>query len=81
MSSNSILYDNDEYKCRLGRNDNMLKWILDPTVYENKKRCYHKMGITPGSEVYELERNLVDIDSELKGRFKCYSRCPNINIL
>jgi hypothetical protein len=54
----------------------MLDWILYNEKYENDKRCHHKLGLVGGVEVGEVQRNLVDLESELRGQNHVIYRCP-----
>jgi hypothetical protein len=76
MSSNRLIYDNCETNERDGRNRNMLDWTMDVKKHEHEKRCRHKIGLVSGVEVQEVQRNLVDLESELRGQYHVYSRCP-----
>ena len=68
MSSNKLIYDKCETSLRLSYNRNMLDWILYDKKYENDKKCHHKLGLVGGVEVNEVQRNLVDLESELRGQ-------------
>ena len=76
MSSNRLLYDNCETNLRLSYNRNMLDWVLYNKQFENDKRCHHKIGLVGGVEVSEVQRNLVDVESELRGQNHILYNCP-----
>jgi len=76
MSSNKLIYDKCETNLRLSYNKNMLDWIIYDKKYENDKRCHHKLGLVGGVEVGEVQRNLVDLESELRGQNHVIYRCP-----
>ena len=76
MSSNKLLYDECETNLRLSYNRNMLDWMLYDKKYENDRRCHHKLGLVGGVEVSEVQRNLVDLESELRGQNRVFYRCP-----
>ena len=42
--------------------------MLYDKKYENDKRCHHKLGLVGGVEVGFIQRNLVDLESELRGQ-------------
>jgi hypothetical protein len=54
----------------------MLDWTLDARKHEHGGRSYHKLGLVGGVTVHEVQRNLVDLESELRGQNHTYSRCP-----
>jgi len=76
MSSNRLIYDNCDYKNRLNQSVDSLQYILDVSKYENKDRCRHRLGLVGGAEVQETQRNLVELENELRGQFKVLSLCP-----
>ena len=76
MSSNKLIYDKCETNLRLSYNRNMLDWILYDKKYENDKRCHHKLGLVGGVEVSDVQRNLVDVESELRGQNHVLYNCP-----
>ena len=76
MSSTTLLYDTCETNMKLNESRNILDWVLDVHRHENEKKCHHKLGLVGGSEVYEAKRNLVDLESELRGQNHIYSKCP-----
>ena len=75
-SFNSTLYDKCEYKNRLNTSTDSLNYLLNVSKYENNKRCHNNLGLAGGVEVQEIKRNLVDLESELRGQFKIQSLCP-----
>ena len=76
MSSNRLTYDNCEYKERLNESASTVQYLLDVNKYEHKKRCRNKLGLVGGVEVQEIQKNLVDLESELRGQYKMQSLCP-----
>ena len=80
MSSNKLIYDKCETNLRLSYNRNMLDWILYDKKFENDKRCHHKLGLVGGVEVSEVQRTLVDVESELRGQNHVLYNCPEKNI-
>lgn len=76
MASTKLLYDKCETNETDRQNQNMLNWILDVRQHENEKRCHHKLGLVGGVQVQEVQRNLVDLESELRGQYHYVSKCP-----
>jgi len=76
MASTKLLYDNCQTKDTDRQNLNMLNWILDVRSHEHDKRCHHKLGIVGGVQVQDVKRNLVDLESELRGQYHYTSKCP-----
>lgn len=76
MSNTGLLYDKCESNERDMRNRNMLDWTLDARKHEHGERGHHKLGLVGGVNVYEVQRNLVDLESELRGQHHLYSKCP-----
>ena len=75
MSNTNLLFDKCETNERDMRNRSMLDWTLDARKHEHGGRCYHKLGLVGGVNVQEVQRNLIDLESELRGQNHTYSRC------
>jgi hypothetical protein len=78
MSFNRLSYDTCEYKKRLDESVGPLAYILNPMKYENCNKCRHELGIVGGSNVSNVEGDLVLLESELHGRTRPASSCPSM---
>lgn len=75
MSSNRLLYDQCEYTQRLGGNTNQLSYTLDPLQYVNPNQCRMELGVVGGNNVSQIKGNIVDLESDLFGVTRKYSKC------
>lgn len=78
MSFNRQSYDNCEYKKRLDESVGPLAYVLNPLKYTNCNSCRHELGIVGGSEVSQIDGDLVLLESELRGQTRPASRCPSM---
>ena len=77
MSSNRLIYDTCEYQTRLNESLNPLNYMLNPIRYENCNKCRMEFGTVGGTAVSHIRGNLVDLETDLMGRTRKASLCPN----
>ena len=78
MSFNRLSYDTCEYRKRLGESVGPLSYLLNPMKYENCNKCRHELGIVGGTDVSQIDGDLVLLESELMGRTRTASKCPSM---
>ena len=76
MSSNRLMYDSCAYSKKLTENGNILEYVLNPSKYYNCNRCRMQLGIVGGNDVSQIQGNLVDLETELRGTTRHTSLCP-----
>ena len=67
MSSNKLIYDCDYTYYKNKQNKNKLEYLLSPDKYYNLNENTINRGIVGGTNIGVPSKNLVDIESELKG--------------
>lgn len=77
MSNNRLLYDKCVFNQEQQKYTNSLEYIINPTKYENDKKCLHQFGLLGGSTVSEIAGNKTDLESVLKGLGSTSSNCVN----
>jgi|SRR3989344_2296463 len=76
MAFSRSFYDTCEYSRSLSENRSVLTWLLDPNKHYNCNPCRIDFGVVGGNNVSTYRGNHVDLESELRGQTRAYSRCP-----
>lgn len=76
MSSNKLKYDTCTYKQDLKQSIKPINYMLDPIKYNHCNQCGPDVGIIGGTNVTHIKGNLVDLESDLMGRTRVATRCP-----
>ena len=76
MSFTRLNYDTCEYKQELNENVSVLGYLLDPVQYNHCSPCRSELGLVGGNNVSHAKGNLVDLENDLFGINRGYSRCP-----
>lgn len=71
------LYDTCEYDKYLQESTGSFKW-LSQQVYENPTNCHVDQSPFLRGSAYGVERNDIDIESELRNITRVNSRCPEL---
>lgn len=77
MSFNRLIYDTDASLSRTEQSIGTLGYMMNPQKYENFNKCRMELGVVGGSEVSNVEGNLVDMESDLLGITRKASLAPN----
>ena len=77
MSFNRPRYDPCAFDKSLNESTSVLTYVLDPNKFYNCNQCRVEFGVTGGNNVSLFNGNLVDLESELRGQTRAYSRCPS----
>jgi hypothetical protein len=81
MSYTKNLYDTCQYNSVLNQSVAPIWYILNPIKYEHCRKCRIEKGIIGGQNVSHIDANLVDIENDLRGQTRFYSRCPSNKFL
>jgi hypothetical protein len=77
MSFNRLSYDNCTYRQDLRQSVGELSYVLDPAKYENCNKCRHELGLVGGTNVSHNKGNLVDLENDLRGQTRPFTKCPD----
>lgn len=81
MSFASLKYDDFYYKRTLNQSVSSLDYLLDPVKYNNCNKCRNEFGLVGGTDVSQIEGNLVDLENDLYGLTRSASLCPSKKFL
>ncbi len=76
MTSNRLLYDECAYSKRIKESTSPVGYLLNPIKFENCNKCRNELGLLGGTNVSINNSNLVDVESDLSGRTRLLSQCP-----
>lgn len=76
MSFNRTIYDSCQYSADLVKSTSPLYYQLDPSRFYNCNKCMMLGGIVGGPTVSHSKDSIIDVESQLFGINKVYSRCP-----
>ena len=75
MSFTRTEYDSCNYKQELSENVSYISYLLDPIKFNHCNTCQHQLGLVGGTNVSQINGNLVDLESNLFGIDRDLSRC------
>jgi hypothetical protein len=75
MSFTRLHYDACDYKQDLNENVSVLGYVLDPVKYNHCTPCRPELGLVGGNNVSQVQGNLVDLENNLFGIDRGFSRC------
>ena len=81
MSANRLRYDQCAYSDDLRIQSSALSYLLDPIKYSRCHPCFFQLGLVGGNNVSQIQGNLVDLESDLRGQTREASRCANMKYL
>jgi hypothetical protein len=76
MAFTRSIYDNCDYKNRLGDNEGVLHYTLNGDKYYSCNQKRIEFGLLGGNNVSQSKENLVDLESDLRNQTRLYSKCP-----
>lgn len=77
MSFNRLRYDGCAYKNDLAQEVGTFSYMVDDCRYVHKNPRAISFGIVGGNDV-SIVKNMVDLESDLKGQTRLASRCPTL---
>lgn len=81
MSWSRRKFDNCEYYWTIKESTSPLNYSLDPSKFYNCNECRVPFGLLGGNNVSRYTGNLVDLENDLRGQTRPYSRCPEYRYL
>jgi hypothetical protein len=76
MSFNNLMYDKCSYNARLNQSTSILGFIIAPEKYQHDQTCLNNLGLVGGSGQAKSMSSQVDLETELMGRTRTASSCP-----
>ncbi len=76
MSWTRTKYDECAYNKELSQSTTPFQYLMDPNKFYNRHNCRPGFGILAGNNVSITRQNMVDLESELMGRTRKLSLCP-----
>lgn len=77
MSFNRLRYDGCAYKNDLAQEIGEFSYVIDPIKFDHPHKSRVNFGIVGGNDV-SLVKNMIDLESDLKGQTRLASRCPTL---
>jgi hypothetical protein len=77
MSFNRLKYDSCAYEKKIKESVSPSHYMLDPIRFENCNKCRPEFGVVGGTNVSLERKNLVDVESDLRGQTRKASQCPS----
>ena len=74
MAFSNLMYDPKSYAEQVRMSTGTLQYLLDPMKYDNCNKCRVEDGIVGGNDVSLNKTNLVDVESDLMGRTRQYTK-------
>lgn len=68
MSFDRLIYDDRTYRENLKQSTSPLNYVMNPIRYRNCHKCRAEFGIVGGQDASLVEKNMVDVESDLQGR-------------
>lgn len=81
MSSNRLTYDKCAYKQSLQQSVSPIEYSMDPIKFEHCRKCRMELGIVGGTSVSHISGNLIDLENDLRGQTRPYSKCPEYDYM
>jgi hypothetical protein len=73
---NRLKYDDCAHLFAINQSTAPVSFVLDPVRYHHQKRCLPGVGIVGGTAVSHVTENLVDLENELRGQTRPFTKCP-----